>query len=101
MNWQIPTQYRLRRLAQGLRLRDLEHRTGIPESSLSRIERGEQKPTFRQLERLGRALGIDAVQVRHDLQARGFESLESVSSGEDALQYKRAAGLQTGRPERS
>ena len=69
-----PTRFRLRRLAQGQRLRDLEQRTGIPESSLSRIERGEQEPTFRQLEQLGRALGIDPARVRRELQLRGFES---------------------------
>lgn len=54
-----PSTLRLERLRRGWRLQDLYRQTGIPASSISRIERGEQEPRADQVARLAAALQID------------------------------------------
>ena len=70
-----PNQLRLRRLAMGLRLRDVENATGIPESSLSRLERGEQPPHPQQLQHLAEFFGISPEQIRSELQRPALEAM--------------------------
>ena len=69
-----PTRFRLRRLSRGWRLRDLETRTGLPESTLSRIERAEQTPTFAQLSRLAAAFDVPPNTVAEELHVQGLPS---------------------------
>ena len=80
-----PSRLRLRRISLGLRLRDVEFSTDIPESSLSRLERGEQEPTHWQLRRLARVLGITSQQVLAELALRGLdETGKEATAGDEA-----------------
>ena len=47
-----------RRLAAGLTQQQLAEASEVPQSEISRIERGQANPTARTLEALGRPLGV-------------------------------------------
>lgn len=49
-----PSPLRARRLLRGLRLRDVQRDTGIPDSALSQLERGEMPLLGRRLAALAR-----------------------------------------------
>ncbi len=54
-----PSPLRLARIASGFRLIDVQRKTGIHESRLSRIERGEVEPRETEIGRLLRLYGSE------------------------------------------
>jgi len=52
------TNLELIRRARGLRQKDVAHLAQIPQIYVSMIERGRLNPTSKELERIGRALGV-------------------------------------------
>ena len=64
-----PSPLRIRRLMRGLRLRDLEYLSAIPESTLSRIERGELPLLGGWLTALARVYATDPVRLREEMES--------------------------------
>jgi len=64
-----PAPLRARRLLLGLRLRDVEKATGIPETTLSRLERGETPIVGRWLATLSRFYAVEPSALRDEMDA--------------------------------
>jgi transcriptional regulator with XRE-family HTH domain len=47
-----------KRKAAGLSQQELEKKSGLPQSHISRLENGQHSPSFASLEKIARALGI-------------------------------------------
>jgi len=79
-----PTSIRARRLLLGLRLRDVSDATGLTETHLSRLERGEESAslTDRELARLASIYGTSPDELREELRVAESQRYgESQSSG--------------------
>ncbi|MBO9577751.1 MAG: helix-turn-helix domain-containing protein [Microbacteriaceae bacterium] len=78
------------RLRAGLSLRELARRSGVSVATLSRIESGEQDPTWGVLARIAEATGAPIVIGRHaDTEAPPLREVLDAAGAEDAAQTVR------------
>jgi transcriptional regulator with XRE-family HTH domain len=82
VNAEKPSPLRVHRLLRGLRLRDLEQLTGIPDTTLSRLERGELSLTGRWLTILANNYAIPASTLTREMEQ--FLGIESSAPGDPA-----------------
>lgn len=85
-----PTGLRRHRILAGVRLYDLRRLTGISESTLGRIERGERNASSNELELIARALRIPKGEIGSATR-NGTHGVPSDAGPPDALNLVRAS----------
>jgi len=68
MQHEPPSPLRARRLLRGLRLRDVERGTGIPDTTVSRLERGELPLVGRWLAQLAQFYATPPQALRREME---------------------------------
>jgi len=85
-----PSPLRARRLLRGLRLRDVELATGIPDTTVSRLERGELSLIGRRLVRLAAFYATPPKAIRDEMDRyTASRSAQNASTGLDELEPPR------------
>jgi hypothetical protein len=71
-----PSPLRTLRLLRGLRLRDVEHWTGIPDTTVSRLERGELPLVGRWLTNLAQFYKTPPQDLNREMKRWGLEATD-------------------------